>query len=376
MSLRYTWALLLTALAVRLPALFSHQALLPAVAPWGPLVVWAQPWLDVAPGGWGWWGLALAGALADAASAVLIARLVERRRLADRLLTPKREPEGWGSPGFWAGLAWAVHPVAVMLAGSAGAWQSVALFCLLVAAWNLEYSAHPAAEGRASLAMGVAVSVALWPLLLLPLGAAGLLSRRARLRFYGQALFLPVLLALPWLLLNDPQTVVAALKGSLSLLGLPGLLRALWSAAGAPLAQLQPLLQAWHALALCGLLLYFAISFWRPVSLLPGLALGAWVWALLAPQLQGPLLLAPLGLALLVPGRLPLRLSVATFVMLLLQDHLPGLRGLQLQQADPGSQGIQLLWAALSLAWLFWVALELLRLSSFARRAGRTDRGR
>ena len=376
MSSRFTWALVLTALAVRLPVLFSHQALLPAVAPWGPLVVWAQPWLDAAPDGWGWIGLGLLGALADAASAVLIARLVERRRLADRLLTPKREPEGWASPGFWAGLAWAAHPVAVMLAGSAGAWQSVALFCLLVAAWNLEYSAHPAAEGRASLAMGLAISVALWPLLLLPLGAAGLLSRRARLSFYRQALFLPLILALPWLLIKDPQSVLAALKGSRSLLAFPGLLRALWAAAGAPLAQLQPLLHGWHLVALFGLLLYFATSFWRPAALLPGMALGAWVWALLAPQLQGPLLLAPLGLALLVPGRLPLRLSVATFVLLLLQDQLPGLRGLQLQQADPGSQGVQLLWAALSLVWLFWVALELLRLSSFARRSGRFDRGR
>jgi hypothetical protein len=137
---------------------------------------------------------------------------------------------------------------------------------------------------------------------------------------------------------------------------------------------LGPLLQAWQWIAAAGLILYGLVSFWRPVALLPGLAVGAWVWVLLAPHLQGPLFLAPLGLVLLVPGRLPWRLMAATFGLLVLQDHLPGLRGLQLQQADPSGlwRGTHLGWAALLLAWSFWVAVECIRLGAYARRPQRS----
>jgi hypothetical protein len=356
---------------VRVPAIFSHQALLPVVAPWGPLPVWLQPWLDSVPDAW--LLLALLSAMADALSAVLLARLVERRRLADRLLAPQRTPEAWGSPGFWAGLAWAAHPVAGLLAGSAGAWQSFALLALLSAAWSLEYSSHPAAERWAAWAMGFAISATLWPLLLLPLGAAGLLSRRARARFYAQALFLPLLLALPWLCLNDPRAVALAWMGPPSTLGLPGALGALWSAVGAPAELLRTLLQAWQWVVVLILGAYLLFSLWRPVALLPGLALGAWTWALLAPQMQGPLLLAPLALALLVPGRFALRVGGATFILLVLQQSLPGLRALQLQQADPSGTALasRLAWAAVTLAWSFWVAMEWARLWAFAGRSRR-----
>jgi hypothetical protein len=368
LEVRMLWCLALTALAVRVPAILSHQALLPAVAPWGPLLVWLQPWIDSSPQGW--IVLGLVGALADAASAVLLARLVERRRLADRLLAPRRSPEGWGSRGFWMGLAWAVHPVLAFAGGSAGAWQSLALLGLLSAVWNLEYSSHPMAERWGAWGMGLAVSTALWPLLLLPLGAAGLLSRRARARFYAHALWIPLLLALPWLLLEDPHTVMRAWAGGPSTLGLPGILAALWSAAGAPWALLQLFLQAWQWIVLLALGAYFLASLWRPMALLPGLALGAWAWILVAPQLQGPLLLAPLALALMVPGRFSLRVSAATFILLLLQTTLPGLRSLQLQQADLTGEwrATNLCWGALVLAWSFWVALEWTRLWAYARR--------
>jgi hypothetical protein len=251
----------------------------------------------------------------------------------------------------------------------------LALLGLLGAAWNLEFSDHPSAEDRAAWSMGLAISAALWPLLVLPLGAVGLLSRRARWRFYAQAMLLPLALALPWLLLKDPFTAGLAWQNAPSILGLPGILVSAWSAVGAPAEMLQPLLQAWQCLALAGLALYFLASFWRPVALLPGLALGAWVWVLLAPQLQGPLFLAPLGLLLLVPGRLPLRLMAATLLLLVLQERLPGLRGLQLQQPDPSGawRATHLCWAALLLAWFFWVLVECIRLGAYARRAQRSN---
>lgn len=374
MKRSHLWALGLLALLARLPALFQAQALLPVCAPLGPLSVWLQPILD-GHAGWGWALLGCLGALADAGSAVFIARLVERRRLAERLLTPQRAAEGLASPGFWAGLAWALCPVSLYLAGSAGAWQSLSLLALLSAAWDLEYSRAEISEKRAAWAFGAAISFSAWPLVVLPIGAAGLLSRRDRQRFYLRALLPPAALALPWLLLKTPTQALAAWRGAPSTLGIPGLLSALWSAAGAPQASLGPLLQAWMVLG-GGLLVVLGLHFlWRPTALLPGLALGAWLWICFSPALQGPLLIAPLGLALLVPGGLGLRQWGACLPLLLLQDRLPGLRSLMLRQDDPSGlqRGTHLLWAALLLAWCFWAALEGARLSSQARAAHRSN---
>ena len=365
---KHLGALAALALLLRLPALFHPEAYLPAASPLGPLPLCLQPLLD-AHAVWGWSVLGALGALADAASAVLIARLVERRRLADRLLSAQRSTEGLGSPGFWAGLAWAVNPVSLYLAGSSGAWQSLSLACLLWAAWDLEYSAAAAAEGRAALALGLAIAFALWPLIFLPLAASGLLSRRERSRLYVRALWLPCLPGLAWLFLRTPHEVLSAWAGPPSTLGLPGLFSALWSAAGAPWDYLQPVLELWlwaAPLALLGLGLSF---WWRPTALLPGLALGAWVWALACPSLQGPLLLLPVGLSLLLPGPLAWRSMAACLPLLVLQDRLPGLRSLMLRQQDASGlgRGTHLFWAALLLAWLFWALLECSRLWSQAR---------
>lgn len=365
MKRSHLWALALLALLVRVPTLFQIQSMLPVCSPWGPLPLWLQPWLD-AHAAWAWPVLGGLGALADAGSAVFIARLVERRRLAERLLTPQRGSEGIASPGFWAGLAWALCPVSLYLVGSAGAWQSLSLLALLSGAWDLEYSRADISEKRAAWAFGAAISFSAWPLLVLPIGAAGLLSRRDRQRFYVRALALPLALALPWLFLVTPQEVAQAWLGAPSTLGVPGLLSALWSAAGAPQASLSPLFQGWTllgALLMGGLALRFMQ---RSPALLPGLALGAWAWVLLSPSLQGPLLIAPLGLALLVPGGLGLRQWMACAPLLVLQDRLPVLRSLMLRQDDlNGAQrGLHLLWAALLLAWCFWAILEWARLSA------------
>jgi len=173
----------------------------------------------------------------------------------------------------------------------------------------------------------------------------------------------------PWLLLQDASAVLAAWLGPPSLLGLPGALTALWAAASAPAPWLETLVQGWRWAALAALVLFWLRSFWRPAALMPGLALSAWAWILACPSLQGPLLLAPLGLALLVPGRLAWRLMALTLPLLVLQDHWQALRGLHLQPEQPGQgQMAFLLWAALGLAWLFWVALEWSRLWAYAHR--------
>ncbi len=366
MNRKHTWTLALLAVFLRLPLLFLSPAFLPAALPWGPLPLWLQPLLD-AHASVAWPGLGLMGVLADAFSAVWIARLVERRRLAERLLTPQRSSEGWGSPGFWAGLAWAANPVSLYLVGSAGAWQSLGLAALLASAWHLEYSDAAASEQRAAWAMGLAISACAWPVVFLPLAASGLLSRRDRGRFYARALMMPLLLALPWLFLRAPQEALLAWQGPPSVLGWPGLIAALGSAMGLPWILLHPALELWLWCAPLGLLALWLSYVLRPTALLTGLALGAWVWVLICPSLQGPLLLAPLGLALLVPGTWALRALAACFPLLVLQDRLPGLRSLMLQQVDAGSRGTQLAWAALLLAWCFWATLEGSRLWSQAR---------
>jgi hypothetical protein len=168
--------------------------------------------------------------------------------------------------------------------------------------------------------------------------------------------------------------VARAWQAAPSLLGLPGFLASAGSAAGMPIQGLKAFQQAWPYVAVAGLCLYGFLGFWRPVALFPGLALGAWVWILLAPQLQGPLFLAPLALLLLVPGRLAWRLAAGTFVLLVLHDHLPGLRDLQLQQDDPAGlwRGTHWGWAVLICAWLLWVLLECIRLDTHARRSQRS----
>jgi len=290
-----SWILILTTLAVRLPALLRPAAWGAPVAPLGPLAVWLQAWTQRPAESGAGAVLILLQIFCDAASVLLLLRLVERRRLAERLLSSGAQPPRFASPAFWAGLAWAAHPVAGFLAGPAGAWQSLALLGLLLAAWNLEFSRHPGAQARGAWALGLAIGAALWPLLLLPLASSGLLSRRARLRFCAQALALPLLLLLPWLLLKDSATVLQAWQGSPSVLGLEGVLRSLWSAAAAPPEMLGALIKGWTLVALPALALWTLLCFWRPPALLPGLALGAWVWVLLAPQLQSEQLLTPLA---------------------------------------------------------------------------------
>jgi hypothetical protein len=368
-----TWVLILTSLALRLSALLNPSAWAVPVAPLGPLGAWLQPFSDAPQAGWSGPAWILLQAFCDAASALLIMRLVERRRLAERLLAPAAQSARFASPAFWAGLAWAVHPVAGLLAGPLGVWQSLGLLGLLLAAWNLEFSTHPAAEARAAWVWGLASSAALWPVLLLPLGGAGFLSRRARLRFYGQALLLPLLLLLPWLFLKDPATVEKAWKGPVSLLGVPGVLRSLWSAAGAPASMLSPLLKAWELFSLMALVSVPLFWLWRAPALLPGLGLGAWLWVLLSPQPQEAQLLAALALLLLLPGGLAWRMAAISFFLLILHRWLPGLRDLEQGPTGGSWRGVQLGWSALLLAWLFWTALTCLRLNTDARRPHRAS---
>jgi hypothetical protein len=351
LALRWRLGLALLALAARAPMLWWRPLPPSSPLPWGPLLYWLPAGLAAGLGPPAPW-LGVLSAFADAGSAVLLALLVQRHRLADSLLADNRGPQGWKSPGVLAGLAWALHPAALLCAGAGAAWQSGALLGVLYAAWQLEYGAAGDSERRAALALGAAGALAWWPLLLLPFCLNGFLSARERGRFIFFALLPALLLALPTFLLKDWAAIRPAVVGP-SPLGVPGLWRSLAALAGAPENWLESALHAWRWAGAGLLALFLLWASGRRLELFQGLALGSLTWLLLAPQLQPELLLGPLGLWLLLPGRAAWRWAGASTLLLLAAAALP-----------QGAGAAALLWSALLLAWLFVSALEWARLKS------------
>ncbi len=290
-----------------------------------PCPCWVQPWLDSVPDPWdGLLALPGGGAGRRRSPPSPTGALGGAPPLGGPPAGAPAHARGTGArPGFWAGLAWSCPsrwPACWRDRPASG--RALPLLCPLerrTGAWSTART--PAAERWAAWAMGFAVSAALWPLLLLPLGAAGLLSRRARWRFYAQALFVPLVLALPWLCLNDPRAVALAWMGAPSTLGLPGALAALVVSAPSarPRRSCGRSCKPGSGGGAAGPRLPISSSAcWRPVALLPGLALGAWTWALLAPQMTGAALCwRPWRSgALLVPGRFcPARRRRDSFIL-------------------------------------------------------------
>ena len=389
------WLLALTALALRLPLLLGapgadYDLESYRLAAGSPLL---KLYTDEALQGRypylpGWWlvlklcqgfsavsGLAfervvrLPGLAADLAVSLLLHRLLER-------LTASRALVGrsvWNTPAFWGALAWAASPLSALITAGHGQFDSLPLFLLLLAAWQLEFSSSPRSELNAALALGAAMSLKPWALAFLPFYLKTFLERREMLRFSLQTLCLPTALLLPWLAMDGPVAVAGRLAYSgASTLSLPEALKAALFASGASAQVYQGARLALGALGLAvlaSLALAYLAGPWR-FPLLPGLALGALTLLVAAPALSVQYLSWPACLALLSPGPLARRLqavglAAALGVYLFL---LPGTLAGSALPAPPQTPGSLLLWAGANLGLWMFLAVEWARQLGYCRR--------
>lgn len=327
-------------------------------------------------GNFGLWSR-LPGVAGDLAISALLYLLVERRSRSSAALSAGPDAPRSAKAGLIAGLGWALNPVAAIISAAHGQFDSLALALLLGAAWQLEYADDPRAELWAGLCLALAVALKTWPLAFLPFYLAVFPSARERVRFAGIVLLPPLLLLLPWLLMDGPLNVLARISYSgATALGFSGALRASFFAVEAPVALYRQVDDAWRSLALGGLAAAFAWGLLqsRRLRLLDGLAWGALTLLLLAPGLSPQYLGWPIAFALLRPGGPAWRLTLASLPLLVAFYALfmpPVLAGAAAWAPPRVPPLYYLLWAAANLAWCFFVAVEwvhLLRLNLAPRR--------
>jgi hypothetical protein len=128
---------------------------------------------------------------ADAALAGLLAGWVRDRRAA-----------GLEGAAAWAGWAYALHPVAVLVSGFHGQFDAAALLALLYALRTLERG-H---SDRSALALAAGIALKSFPVLVLPFLLLFLPDARARVRYVLLAV-VPVLLLLAPFALADPAAL-------------------------------------------------------------------------------------------------------------------------------------------------------------------------
>lgn len=304
-----------------LPGLYSDLAL-EGRYPYLPLWALVLKALDALSH---WTGLSAAilfrlpAVAADLGLCALLYIMVERLSLT-RLAAAADPGPVWTSRAFWTGMAWAANPLAALISAGHGQFDSVALFFIVAATWAHEFGETRRADLGSALALGAAIALKTWPLAFLPLFLGTLSSPRERWRWTWACLALPLLLALPWLVVEGPWDMLHALRyhGSRAL-SLPEALRALFFATGAPEATYKLVAGAWEAVAVgsLGALWVLALLGTWSLPLLPGLALVALTMLVLAPGMATQYLLWPACLGLLLPGRAGARLTVIGLVLAL-----------------------------------------------------------
>jgi hypothetical protein len=108
----------------------------------------------------------------------------------------------------WAAWIYALHPVAVLISGFHGQFDSIALLMVVLALRGFEQGRH----GRAALALAAGIGLKSFPVVLVPVLVLRLSRTAARARFLALALG-PVALILVPDLLHDPGAVARELFG-------------------------------------------------------------------------------------------------------------------------------------------------------------------
>jgi uncharacterized membrane protein len=307
---------------------------------------------------------ALAGDLAVCALAYHFAR--KRFRGA-----PGGPFSGAEQAGLYAGLAWALNPLAVLISAGHGQFDSLALALLLGMAWMLEYSRSPRAELGAALCLAAAIALKTWPLAFLPPALGALGGRNAKGRFVALALLPPLLLLLPWICMDGISAVAARLSYSGSDgLGLGASLKAVFFLASAPAGwRTFDGVYRFLALVLIGLAFVWALLRARSWLLLESLSWTALTLWLLAPGLSVQYLAWAPALALAVSTRLAWRLSLAAlplaagFYACFMPVVLAGPAAWDAPRQGPLLMGS---WALANLAWYAWTAREWKRRAAAA----------
>lgn len=293
---------------------------------------------------------AIAAVVADVAITLLVFMVLSRLAPEAPQRAEEKAPPFWIRTAFWGGMAWAAHPLVVLVGSVAGHFDSLPLAAIFLAAWYVEFSDHPRSDLYAPLWFSLALALAAWPLVMLPLFIKSYSANRDRVRFALLALVLPAVLWWPSVAsLQGLESRLFALSGPADLGLAKGLaLLGLWPAALNPAAGAALLATAWLA---------YLLGPWK-FPLLPGLALAG--LALLASPQPAALqwLLLPLPFVLLVPGTLALRLGGVALGAALL--HL-GLNQPQLLFARGGFSAPQvpawfsMAWGMFNLGlWFFW----------------------
>jgi uncharacterized membrane protein len=268
------------------------------------------------------------------------------------------------TPGLGPGWVYALHPVALLVVGFHGQFDSVALLALLLALRWLD----EARLDRSALALCAGIALKSFPVLVLPFALLFVEGRRARLRYAALALLPVVLLLLPFVV-ADPRAVVRELfaYGGIPDFGWIGALRAVRSVVTGRVARATA--DEWAPLVALSKVLFLAAAAGLWVSCVAGR--GRWrpescaLAVLLAFQvfygaLSAQYLLWPVPLAVLAGERFTaLHAGVATVALVGFYLFLaPGV--LTPAEASPWSAALaQRLWMAgtaglwlVSAAWL------------------------
>jgi len=234
---------------------------------------------------------------------------------------------------------------------------------VLEAAWLLEYSGDSRGDAWAAACLALAVALKTWPLAFLPLFLGVFPGVRERRRFLVGVLLPPILLLLPWLLLDSPGAVFQHLSYSgANALGFSGVLKAVFFVM-AP-ADVWRRFDAWFrifAVLFLGLAFSWALLRSRRLRLLEALPWAALTLVLMAPGLSPQYLIWAPALALAVSSRLAWRLSLVALPLALLFYVLfmpQVLAGPAAWAAPQPTHALIMIWGTVNLAWCLWTFFE------------------
>src|SRR5437764_3483309 len=99
--------------------------------------------------------------------------------------------------GWWALLVLAFSPAAILISGFHGNTDPIMIAFVVLAVFLIETGKPASVAGGA---FGLACSVKVWPILLVPILVLGVGSFRRRIEFCAAAAFVAILAGMPWLL--------------------------------------------------------------------------------------------------------------------------------------------------------------------------------
>jgi hypothetical protein len=241
--------------------------------------------------------------------------------IMERLTQGAKEQEpAWTRRPFWIAAAYAANPLSLLIGVAHGQFDSLPLFFILLACWYFEFSENPSSDFLSALSLGAAIALKSWPFFLLPLFLKNLNLAPQQRRFLFFSLLPPLLLLLPFVRSSDFQALWKALSytGSQAL-SLPEALRSCFYGAGASEGNYQVVAGVFKAAALSCFFLVFGLYGLSSLRfpLLPGLALGVLTFYVFAVGLASQYLLWLLPFALLLPGRLALKHTFFSLLLLL-----------------------------------------------------------